>query len=420
MNVEAMRDIDLYQMLLGLTPPWQVTAVEVIKPVPPSHLGEITVRVEYPSGQLLHCPKCEAIVPRHDSRSRRWRHLNTMQWKTFVVADVPRTHCPEHGVLQLGVPWAEDQSRFTAMFEALTVDVLMAVRSKVQAETLTALSWDQVDRIMDRAVARGLDRRRLENLRYLGIDEKSFGKGHDYVSVLCDLDGKRVLDVIPERKKVAAQGLLESIPAAQRENIQAIAMDMWEPFMSAAEAVLPQAEIVHDKFHIARELTKAVDLVRRQEHRELKDGGDSETLKHTKYIFLKNPKNWTDGQQQRFQALKIDALRVGKAWSIKEAFSEFWEYRYAGSARKFFDRWYFWATHSRLGPIIQAARTLKRHLPGILAYCRHRITNAAAEGLNSKIQIIKANARGFRNFEKYRVAILFHCGRLSLYPHGTR
>lgn len=118
-----MRDIDLYQMLLGLTPPWQVTEVEVVKPVPPSNLGEITVRVEYPSGQLLHCPKCEAIVPRHDSRSRRWRHLNTMQWKTFVVADVPRTHCPEHGVLQQSVPWAEDQSRFTATFEAFTVDV---------------------------------------------------------------------------------------------------------------------------------------------------------------------------------------------------------------------------------------------------------------------------------------------------------
>lgn len=415
-----MRDIDLYQVLLGLTPPWQVTSVSVAQPVPPSRLGEITVRVEYPAGQLLHCPKCEAVVPRYDSRPRRWRHLNTMQWKTIVEANVPRTHCPVDGVLQLGVPWAEDQSRFTAMFEAFTVDVLMAVRSKVQAESLTALSWDQVDRIMDRAVARGLDRRQIENLRYLGIDEKSFGKGHDYVSVLCDLDGKRVLDVIPERKKAAAIGLLESIPLVQREKIEAIAMDMWEPFMSAAEAVLPQAEIVHDKFHCVRELTKAVDLVRRQEHRELKSDGDSDTLKHTKYIFLKNPKNWTDGQQERFQALKIDVLRVGRAWSIKEAFSDFWNYRYAGSARKFFDRWYFWATHSRLRPMIEAARTLKRHLPGLLAYCRHRITNATAEGLNSKIQVIKANARGFRNFEKYRIAILFHCGRLSLYPHGTR
>ncbi len=156
-NVDATRDIDLYQILLGLTPPWQVTAVA------------IAVRVEYPAGQLLHCPKCEAVVP--------------------------RTHCPNHGVLQLSVPWAEDQSRFTAMFEALT-----------------ALSWDQVDRIMDHAVARGLDRRRLESLRYLGIDEKNFGKGHDYVSVLCDLDGKRVLDVIPERKKAAALGLLSPSP----------------------------------------------------------------------------------------------------------------------------------------------------------------------------------------------------------------
>ena len=118
--------------------------------------------------------------------------------------------------------------------------------------------------------------------------------------------------------------------------------------------------------------------------------------------------------------MKIDMLQVGRAWSIAQAFEDFWTYRYAGSARKFFDRWYFWATHSRLKPVIEAAKTLKRHLPGLLAYCKHRITNAVAEGMNSKIQLIKANARGFRNFEKFRIAILFYCGRLDLYPLKSR
>lgn len=415
-----MRDIDLYQMLLGLTPPWRVTSVEVRPPILPAVLGEIDVRVEYPVGEKYQCPECGEIVPGYDSRPRKWRHLNTMQWKTFITSDVPRTNCPEHGIKQVRVSWAEDQSRFTAMFEAFTLDVLQAVRSKVQAEKLTGLSWDQVDRVMEHAVRRGLDRREIESIRHLGIDEKSFGKGHNYASVLSDLDGKRVLDVVHERKKAAAVTLLQSIPEGQRVGVEAIAMDMWEPFMSAAKAVLPTAEIVHDKFHIVRELTKAVDTVRKQEHRELSQGGDSETLKKTKYLFLKNPANWNDYQKEHFASLKIDALRVGRAWSIKEAFAEFWNYRYSGSARKFFDRWYFWATHSRLKPMIDAAKILKRHLPGILSYCRHRITNATAEGLNAKIQIIKTNARGFRNFEKYRIAILFHCGRLSLYPHGTR
>lgn len=415
-----MRDVDLYQMLLGLTSPWRVTLVEVAPPIPPAVIGEISVRVEYPANEKLHCPDCEQIVPGYDRRERKWRHLNTMQWKTFITSDVPRANCADHGIKQIRVSWAEDQSRFTAMFEAFTIDVLSAVRSKVQAEKLTGLSWDQVDRVMDQAVRRGLDRRSIEKIAHLGIDEKSFGKGHNYASVLCDLDRKCVLDVVHERKKASAITLLQSIPESQRPCVKAIAMDMWEPFMDAARAVLPAAEIVHDKFHIVRELTKAVDTVRKQEHRELTRDGDPETLKKTKFLFLKNPENWTESQKDRFADLKVDALRVGRAWSIKEAFTEFWNYHYAGSARKFFDRWYFWATHSRLKPMIHAAKILKRHLPGLLAYCRHRITNAAAEGLNSKIQIIKANARGFRNFEKYRTAILFHCGLLNLYPHGTR
>lgn len=415
-----MRDTDLYQMLLGLTPPWRVASVDIAKPGPGTVLGEITVRVEYPSSQKLHCPECEAIGAGYDSRPRRWRHLNTMQWKTFIESDVPRVNCPDHGVKQIRVPWAEDQSRFTALFEASTIDVLMAVRSKVQAEQLIGISWDQVDRVMARAVARGLDRRKIEAIPYLGIDEKSFGKGHNYASVLCDLSRHRVLDVVPERTKAAALALFQTVPETQRAAVMAVAMDMWPNFMDAKSEVLPQAETVHDKFHVVRELTKAVDTVRKGEHRSLTYDGKPEVLKKTKYLWLKNPENWTTHQRAHFESLKIDVLQVGRAWSIKEAFDGFWGYRYAGCARKFFDRWYFWATHSRLKPVIEAARTLKRHLPGLLAYCRHRITNAVAEGMNSKIQLIKANARGFRNFEKYRIAILFSCGGLSLYPHGTR
>lgn len=410
-----MNPCDFYQTILGLTPPWRVAEVQ-----PDEAQGEVRLRVEYPRSEPRHCPRCEAICPVHDHRARRWRHLNTMQWKTFIEADVPRVSCPEHGVLQIRVPWAEEQSRFTAMFEAFTIDVLQSVRSKVQAERLTAISWDQVDHVMDRAVNRGLARREIEEIPYLGIDEKSFGKGHDYASVLCDLSRRRVLDVVPERKKTAAIALFQTIPEIHRTAVKAVAMDMWEAFMEARAEVLPAAETVHDKFHVVRELTKAVDTVRKGEHRQLKRDGNPELLKKTKYLWLKNPENWTDKQRAHFESLKIDALQVGRAWSIKEAFEGFWEYRYAGSARKFFDRWYFWATHSRLPAMIEAARILKRHLPGLLAYCRHRITNAVAEGMNSKIQLFKANARGFRNFEKYRVAILFHCGGLSLYPHGTR
>ena len=403
-----MRDIELYQMLLGLTPPWEVSAVNIAPASADRPLGEIAVEVAWRSQTPLVCPSCGQGVARYDSRPRRWRHLNTMQWKTFITADVPRVNCPTCGVKQVRVAWAEDASRFTELFEAFAVQVLKAVRSKVQAQGLTALSWDQVDRIMERAVARGLDRRSLEGLRYVGLDEKSFGKGHDYVSVLHDVVQRRVLDVVPERTREATDTLWATVPEAQRQGLKAVAMDMWEPYLEATREAAPQALIVHDKFHAARELNKAVDLVRRKEHRELKAQGE-ETLTKTRYLWLKNPKHFTERQRSHFAALQLDTLKVGRAWAIKEAFAPFWNYHYTGSARKFFDRWYFWATHSRLLPIIQAAKTLKRHLPGLLAYTKHRITNATAEGTNGKIQLIKANAQGLSQLRP-----IPHCHPLPL------
>ena len=110
---------------------------------------------------------------------------------------------------------------------------------------------------------------------------------------------------------------------------------------------------------------------------------------------------------------------MGRAWALKDMFSELWEYTYEGSAKNFFKKWYWWATHARLKPLAKAAKMIKEHLPNILTYLKHRITNAVAEGINSKIQQIKSAARGFRNFYNYRTAILFHCGKLNMYPYKS-
>jgi len=338
-----------------------------------------------------------------------------MQLETRVRCRVPRSDCPEHGVKTLQVPWAGPRSQFTLLFERLAIEVLLSARSITKAQELLRISWDQAQRIQELAVARGLARRRLDELEYAGMDEKSFGRGQSYVSVLTDLEQGRVLDVIEGRDQASAEQLWQRLPEAQRAQIRGVALDMWDPFMAAARAQVPQADQVHDKFHVAKYLSKAVDGVRKHEHRAL-GRQDSELLKGTKYLWLTNPTNWSEDQRKTFRALKDEGLKVGRAWAIKEAFADFWSYTYEGSATKFFDRWYFWATHSRLQPVIDTARTLKRHLAGLLTYLRHRITNAVTEGLNSKIQNLKSNARGFRNFEHYRVSILFHCGKLALYP----
>jgi transposase len=175
-------------------------------------------------------------------------------------------------------------------------------------------------------------------------------------------------------------------------------------------------KIVFDKFHIVAHLKKAVDDVRKAEHRRLKALGD-ETLTWTKYLWLKGRRRFDRGAWVAFAALRNSNLRTARTWAIVEMFSRFWDYVSPTWARKFFARWYSWAIRSRLEPIKKVARMIKTHLPNVLTYVSHRITNAATEGINAKIQWIKATGRGFTNRENFRTAILFHCGGLDLYPH---
>lgn len=410
-----MQDRELYRQLMGLGEPWAVTEVKI------DFEGlRVDVWVEWPSEQQGVCPQCGKACRIYDHREeRQWRHLDTMQFQTILHCRIPRVSCPEHGAKSIDFPWAEKNSRFTALFERLSIDVLLGCQNQSKATELLKLSWDEVHLIQEKAVQRGLRRRVGGGLKHLGVDEKSFLKGHQYATVLSDLDHARVLDVARDRKEESLEELLNKLTEAQRDNIKAVAMDMWEPFINAVEKRLSQADIVHDKFHIAKYLGGAVDKVRKAENRNLVKQNE-DTLKGTKYLWLTNPKNWSEQQQASFNELKDKGLKVGRAWSIKEMFSGLWGYRYEKVARKFFKRWFCWATHARLKPMAEVAKKLKRHLDNILTYLKHRITNAVAEGLNSKIQQLKSAARGFRKFENYRIAILFFCGKLDMYPQKSQ
>ena len=339
-----------------------------------------------------------------------------MQFETIITCRVPRVNCLEHGIKTVNVPWADTYSRFTTLFEKFAIDVLIASKNITAAKKLLHLSWKQIHNIQLRAVKRGMLRREDETIIHVGIDEKNFLKGHSYASILNDLGKARVLDVVEGRTIESANTLLKTgLSEKQKSSVEAIAMDMWDAFMNASREILPQADIVHDKYHVAGYLGKAVDLVRKSENKCMLKSGD-DTLKGSKYLWLTSPENFSKDARKSFKEFTLTELKVGRAWSIKEAFRHFWFYSYEGSAIKFFNKWYFWATHSKLKPVIKSAKTLKRHFKGIITYLKHHITNAVSEGINSKIQSIKANARGFRNFQNYRIAILFHCGKLNLYP----
>lgn len=405
----------LYATLLGVTEPWRVEQVEMKR-----EAGEVHVTVALPTRTRWVCPECLAPAPIHDHQERTWRHLDTCQFKTFIHARVPRLSCPAHGIRQLTVPWAEPGSRFTALFEALAIDWLRQASMKAVARQLR-LTWDEADGIQQRAVRRGLARRELQPLRYLGADETSYQKRHEYVTVVSDLERGQVIHIADARGQAALDSFWTSLTPAQREAVEAVAMDMWEPYIRSTRTHLPEADskIVFDKFHVAQHLGEAVDQVRRQEHRVLLSEGDP-LLKGTKYRWLENPRGRSWSEACAFNLLRALAPRVGRAWALRQAAMALWNLRYPGAADRNFAAWYGWARRSQLEPMRKVAAMLKRHWANIRTFFHHRITNAGAEAINAKIQAVKRRACGFRNRERFRTAIYFHCGGLDLYPATAR
>jgi transposase len=401
-----------YAKMLGLTEDWKVSGVDLS--VSEKRL-ELEVKWEQ-SGAV--CPECGQECSRYDvAEERRWRHLDAMGFETVIRARVPRANCLEHGVLQMRVPWAGVHSRFTLAFEAFAIKVLLASRSVKAACELLGLSWQAAHQIMERAVERGLDARVLEGLRIVGMDEKSFLSGQSYASLLYEVDpeNSRVLEVMMDRDGDAAELLWETLPQEVREAIEAVCLDMSGIYREVAADLVPQAKIVHDKFHVSKHLNEAVDKVRRRENNALQAEGD-DRLKGARQLFLFNPENLPKDRVADFEALKNSDLKAARAWAIKESFRTFWQCKTLKEAQGVFKKWYAWAIRCRLHEIKKVARMLKRHLDGLLNFVLFPITNAVAEGFNSKIQSLKADARGFRNFLNYRIRILFFCGRLNLLP----
>jgi len=227
---------------------------------------------------------------------------------------------------------------------------------------------------------------------------------------MTDIKGKRIIDVAEDRDRTAVDTLWQKLTKNQRNHVQAVCMDFWKAYISGVARHVPQDDIVHDRFHVTKYLNEAVDKVRKREHRDLQKKKDKR-LSGTKYLWLKNPESWTAKDKEHFAILSGNQLAVGRAWNRKELFREFWSATSVTEAEQFFKCWYFSATHSRLKPIVEVVKMLKRHLAGLLTWIKHQITNGLREGLNSKIQQIKSIARGFRDSKNYRIAILFHlCG----------
>ncbi|MEJ6147814.1 ISL3 family transposase [Escherichia coli] len=375
-----MDEKSLYAHILNLSDPWQVKSLYLDE-----NAGSVTVTIEIAENTRLACPTCGKSCSVHDHRHRKWRHLDTCQFTTIVEADVPRIMCPEHGCLTLPVPWAGPGSRYTLLFESfvlswLKISTVDAVRKQLK------LSWNAVDGIMTRAVKRGLARiKKPLSARHMNVDEVAFKKGHRYITVISDRDG-RALALTDDRGTESLAGYLRTLTDGQLLAIKTLSMDMNAGYIRAARIHLPSAveKIAFDRFHVAKQLGEVVDKTRQNEHPHLPVESRHQA-KGTRFLWQYSDKWMTESRQERSEERRSD-----------------WQ------------RWLALAANSDVPMMKNAAKTIGKRLYGILNAMRHSVSNGNAEALNSKIRLLRIKARGYRNRERFKLGVMFHYGKLNM------
>jgi transposase len=400
-----MSSKELFSIALGLEEPWFVKDITF-----DSDKRRLVIILDFKKGSRFNCPECGAencII--HDTKERTWRHLDFFQHQAYLTARIPRVTCTKCGVKQISVPWARKNTGFTQLFEIMVLNFaqFMAIEP---LSVMVKVHMDSLWRILSHYVEQAHSETDLSQMRRVGIDEFSKKSGHQYITVFGELDESRVVYVSDGRKSDSVHQFADFME--QRDlgtsQIREICTDMWPAYLKGVRERFPDATLVFDRYHVMTMINHAVDLVRRDESKEQK------ALKNTRYIWLKNNGNLTQKQLEKVESLSRMSLKTFRAYRIKEALRQLWNFHNKEDAEKFLKKWYFWATHSRLNPIIEFARIVKDHWDGILNYFHSRITNGIIEGINSKIKTAMKRAYGFKTFRYLRTIVYLVAGKLAL------
>jgi len=393
-----MKETELIQIALMLTPPWKVAECQF-----DVNQKRLDIYLDFAKGSRFSCPDCgRADCTVHDTDQKSWRHLNFFQHKTYMYARVPRIKCSNCGVRVVNVPWAREGSGFTLLFEAYIMLLAPSMPVKRIAELVTEHDT-RLWRLVQHHVNEARDEADYSDVKQVGIDETSSKRGHNYVTLVVDLEESKTI-FATEGKDNATIGRFKDDLIDHGGNPDAIddvSCDMSPAFIKGIKENLPNAQITFDKFHIIKTLNEAVDEVRRLEQK-----GQPE-LKNTRYIFLKNPENLTSKQSDLLEELKLKDLNLKtmRAYQLRLNFQEVWLLP-TDQAEPFLKKWYYWATHSRLEPMKKAAYTIKEHWDGVLNWFKSKISNGILEGINSLVQAAKARARGYRTND-YLIAMIY-------------
>ncbi len=322
--------------------------------------------------------------------------------------------CPEHGCQTLLVPWVGPGSRYTLLFESfvlswLKISTVDAVRKQLK------LSWNAVDGIMTRAVKRGLARiKKPLSARHMNVDEVAFKKGHRYITVISDRDG-RALALTDNRGTESLAGYLRTLTDGQLLAIKTLSMDMNAGYIRAARIHLPCAveKIAFDRVHVAKKLGEVVDKTRQNEHPHLPLESRRQA-KGTRFLWQYSDKWMTESRQEKLICLRAQMKLTSQCWALKELAKDIWNRPWSEERRNDWERWLALAANSDVPMMKNAAKTIGKRLYGILNAMRHRVSNGNAEALDSKIRLLRIKARGYRNRERFKLGVMFHYGKLNM------
>jgi transposase len=396
----------LFAKALKLEPPWMITKVEFDE-----GRGIIKVFIDFSRGSVFVCPVCGKTVKAYDTTEKELRHLSFFQYACYLVVRVPRVDCPDDGIHQIDVPWAREGADFTFLFESFAMTLVREMPVN-KVSQIISVDDNKLWRMMHYYTEAARQKENYSGVKQLGVDETSKAKGHDYVSLFVDLKKRRTIFVAEGKDSETITTFTEDFKAhhGNPHDITDVSIDMSPAFIKGVEDNLPNAQVTFDKYHIMKIISTAVDDVRKTEAKE------QDLLRGQKYLFLKNRQNLTESQLMALKTIESMPrlnLKTVRAYHIRENFQEIYkEVTREGFARAL-KKWYFWATHSRIGPVRDAAKTIKRHWFGVLRWYDSKINNGILEGLNSLIQAAKAKARGYRTFKNLETIIYMLTGKLD-------
>jgi len=402
-----MNTKELCELGLDLQEPWYVKEVTVEK------LGsELLLHIEIDHRKGSRFKVDESDYPVYDHQKRTWQHLNFFEHRCQIHARVPRVLLPDGKVKLVSVPWANAGSSFTLKYED---NVLSLVREGMSASGVgnrLGIGARRVYRIIRRYVSVALATQDISEVKELSVDETSSRKGHNYLTILADRKAKKVVGVGSGKDKDAfAHALIDmEVRGGDRSQVRAVTMDMSRSYISAVNEYMEQADIVFDRFHIAKKMNSAVDQIRREDRKEYQE------LKNSRYLWLRNGTQLTGKQTKQIEALSKACPNIGEAYRLKEMLKIVLDEAYQKRKITPLNKWVKEAWKSNLGPIRKFVNMLRDHWYGVKAYFYRLSTNAFAERVNLKIQEIKRIAKGYRNIHNFIIMIYFHLGGLNLKP----